>query len=92
MKFQVSKIFILGFLKAPFSGLILVDTTLLYLIKSLVVEVKEAGCENKTQTFVNTLRTGNLILSAFSWGLIGLIVDLGSGASYKPEHKKKHCC
>ncbi len=56
--------------------------------KSLVVEIKEDGCETKTQTFGNTLRTGNLILSAFSWGLIGLIVDLASGASYKPEHKK----
>lgn len=54
--------------------------------KPLVVEVKEEGCENVTKTFDKTFRTGSLILSALSWGLIGIGVDLGTGASYKPDH------
>lgn len=53
----------------------------------LVVEVKEEGCPTKTQTFDKSFRTGNFILSVFSWGLIGLAVDLGTGASYKPAHR-----
>jgi hypothetical protein len=54
----------------------------------LVIEVKQEGCETKTQTFEKSFRTGNFILSVFSFGLIGLVVDLGTGASYKPNHKK----
>jgi hypothetical protein len=54
----------------------------------LVIEVKQEGCETKAQTFEKTFRTGNFILSVFSFGLIGLVVDLGTGASYKPNHKK----
>jgi len=52
----------------------------------LNVEVKENGCESKTQTFDKTFRTGNFILSAISWGIIGIGVDLGTGAAYKPAH------
>lgn len=55
--------------------------------QELTVELKEAGCETKTQTFAKAFRTGNFILSVVSWGLIGLGVDLGTGASYKPDHK-----
>lgn len=55
--------------------------------KPLNVEVKETGCETKTQTFNRKFRTGNFILSVLSFGLIGLAVDLGTGASYKPNHK-----
>jgi hypothetical protein len=55
--------------------------------KELTVELKEAGCETKSQTFGKAFRTGNFILSVVSWGLIGLGVDLGTGASYKPDHK-----
>jgi hypothetical protein len=54
--------------------------------KPLVVEIKEEGCASKTQTFDKTFRAGNFILSAISWGLIGIGVDLGTGASYKPDH------
>lgn len=54
--------------------------------KPLVVEVKEEGCDSKTQTFDKTFRVGNFILTAISWGLIGIGVDLGTGASYKPDH------
>lgn len=55
--------------------------------KALNVEMKEDGCDTKTQTFNNAFRTGNFILSVISWGLIGIGVDLGTGASYKPDHK-----
>lgn len=54
--------------------------------KPLVVEVKQEGCPTKTQTFDKSFRTGNFILSALSWGIIGIGVDLGTGASYKPAH------
>lgn len=63
-------------------------TALFYRDQPLVIEVKQEGCETKTQTFEKTFRTGNFILSVFSFGLIGLAVDLGTGASYKPNHKK----
>jgi hypothetical protein len=55
--------------------------------KPLTVELKQDGCENETQTFDNTFRTGNFILSLVSWGLVGIAIDLGTGASYKPDHK-----
>lgn len=53
----------------------------------LRVELKEEGCETKSVTFDKKFRTGNFILSILSFGLIGLAVDLGTGASYKPDHK-----
>ena len=55
--------------------------------RPLAVELKQEGCEPKTQTFDNTFRTGNFILSLLSWGLVGIAIDLGTGASYKPDHK-----
>lgn len=55
--------------------------------KALNIEMKEDCCATKTQTFNNAFRTGNFILSLISWGLIGIGVDLGTGASYKPDHK-----
>jgi hypothetical protein len=56
--------------------------------KSLTVELREDGYANTTQTFENRFRTGNFILSVVSWGLIGIVVDMGTGAAYKPDHKK----
>jgi len=55
--------------------------------KALNVEVKEQGCETKTQVFNKRFRTGNFILSVLSFGLVGLITDLATGAAYKPNHK-----
>ncbi len=55
--------------------------------RPLVVEVKEEGCETKTQTFNKAFRTGNFILSVVSWGILGIGVDLGTGAAYKPDHR-----
>ncbi len=54
--------------------------------RPLKVELKQDGCEPKAQTFENTFRTGNFILSLVSWGLVGIVIDLGTGASYKPDH------
>ena len=51
------------------------------------VEIKEDGCESVTKNFDNAFRTGNFILSVISWGIIGIGVDLGTGASYKPDHR-----
>jgi hypothetical protein len=54
--------------------------------RPLVVTVEQEGCEKNTQTFDKAFRTGNFILSAVSWGIIGIGVDLGTGAAYKPDH------
>jgi len=54
--------------------------------KALQVELKQDGCATKTQNFDRKFRTGNFILSVISWGIIGIAVDLGTGASYKPDH------
>ncbi len=51
------------------------------------VTLKQEGCESKTVTYNKTFRTGNFILSLFTWGLVGAAIDLGSGASYKPDIK-----
>lgn len=55
--------------------------------RPLTVELRQEGCETKTQTFNNTFRAGNFVLSLFAWGLVGVIIDLGTGASYKPDHR-----
>jgi hypothetical protein len=55
--------------------------------RPLTVELRQEGCEAVTQTFDYRFRTGNFILSAVSWGLVGIIVDAGTGASFKPDHK-----
>lgn len=52
--------------------------------KSLTVELKQEGCQSNIQTFDNTFRTGNFILSALT--VVGIAVDLGTGASFKPDH------
>ena len=55
--------------------------------EDLVVELREEGCQPTTQIFGNKFRTGNFILSLLTFGLVGIAVDLGTGASYKPDHK-----
>ncbi|MFN8275287.1 MAG: hypothetical protein U0X58_10470 [Flavobacteriaceae bacterium] len=62
-------------------------TTMYSRNRQLTVELREEGCETTTQTFDKRFRTGNFILSLVSWGIIGIGVDLGTGASYKPDHK-----
>jgi hypothetical protein len=52
----------------------------------LTLTVKQEGCESKTITYNKSFRTGNFILSLVMWGLVGVAVDLGTGASYKPDH------
>lgn len=55
--------------------------------KPLIVELKQEGCEPKTETFYNTFRTGSFIMTFLTWGLLGALVDVATGASYKPDHK-----
>lgn len=62
-------------------------TKLLKRNKDLQVQIKEDGCEPVTKNFDNRFRTGNFILSVISWGLLGIAVDLGTGSSYKPDHR-----
>jgi len=58
-----------------------------YRNRPLEVEIRQEGCEDYKKTYHKTFRTGNFILSTISWGIIGIGVDLGTGASYKPDPK-----
>lgn len=55
--------------------------------KILTVELRQEGCNPKIQSFDHVFRTGNFILSIISWGIAGILVDLTSGSSFKPDHK-----
>lgn len=55
--------------------------------QQLIVELRQEGCESHIRTFNKSFRTGNFILSFVMWGLIGVAVDLASGAAYKPDSK-----
>ncbi|MBK9637848.1 MAG: hypothetical protein IPO63_08515 [Bacteroidetes bacterium] len=55
--------------------------------KTLTVELKQEGCPPKTQTFEPVFRTGNFILTIGSWALLGIVVDLVTGSSFKPDHR-----
>ncbi len=48
------------------------------------VEITQDGCEPIKRTYFNEFRTGNFILSVLSWGVVGIAVDLGTGASFRP--------
>ncbi len=59
--------------------------------KPFVVEIKQAGCDPKTQIFGNTFRTGTFLLNLL-WIAppaiaVAMLVDLTTGACYKPDHK-----
>lgn len=54
--------------------------------RPLTVELKQDGCEPKSETFDNKFRFGNFILSFVFWHIPGIIIDLASGACYKPDH------
>ena len=58
-----------------------------YRNRPLEVKIKEDGCEEYKKTYHEVFRTGNFILSAFTWGLLGIGIDLGTGASFKPDHR-----
>ncbi|MEE6185641.1 hypothetical protein [Niabella digestorum] len=54
--------------------------------RQLIVEVRQEGCEKRTQTFDKTFRAGNFILSFLCWGILGIGLDFGTGAAFKPAH------
>jgi len=55
--------------------------------KELAVTLKQEGCPDQTIVHNKSFRTGIFILSALTTGLIGVIIDTATGASYKPDHK-----
>ncbi len=60
---------------------------LFYRNQPLTVTIKDEGCKDEQRSFQSAFRTGNFVLSLVSWGLVGIIIDLGTGASYKPDHR-----
>ncbi|MFI2742720.1 hypothetical protein ACG2LH_08275 [Zhouia sp. PK063] len=53
----------------------------------LHVKLEQNNCQSTERTYYPAFRTGNFIWSVLSWGILGLGVDLGTGASYKPDHR-----
>lgn len=53
----------------------------------LVVNVTAPDCLPQTWYFNPKIRTGNLVLSFFGFGMAGVIVDLVTGACYQPNFK-----
>lgn len=55
--------------------------------KDLVVEVRAEGCPNQTITYDKAFRTGIFILSGLTTGILGVIIDVSTGAVHKLDHK-----
>lgn len=55
--------------------------------RTLLVEVQEPGCEKQVMVYDYRFRTGNFVLSALTWGLAGVIIDLATGACFEPLHR-----
>lgn len=52
----------------------------------LVVNVTSPDCTPQTWFFNPKVRTGNLVLSFVGFGMVGVLVDLVTGACYQPNH------
>ena len=55
--------------------------------RPLKVELKENAEITFDKSYDYTFRTGNFVVSVLMFGILGLGIDLGTGASYKPDHK-----
>lgn len=55
--------------------------------RPLKVQLQQEGCEPQQVVFPNRVRTANFLLSFLTWSVLGAVVDVVSGASYKPDHK-----
>jgi len=56
--------------------------------RPLQITLKQEGCEPNFVTFGKRLRTASFILSAvMTWGVYGPILDVVTGASFKPDHR-----
>lgn len=53
----------------------------------LNIELRQEGCDPQVKNYYPAFRTGNFILSLLSFGLVGIGVDIGTGAVYKPDHR-----
>lgn len=60
-----------------------------YRNRPLEVKIKDEGCEDYTKKYEKVFRGGNFALSVITWGLLGIAVDLGTGAAYKPDHRNE---
>lgn len=54
--------------------------------QNLQIRLEQKGCPTQTKTYYKAFRGGNFVLSVFTWGIIGALVDVGTGASFKPDH------
>lgn len=53
----------------------------------IVVQVVEEDCKPQTWYFNPKAQTGTLVLSALGFGMVGLVVDLATGACYQPNFR-----
>jgi len=60
---------------------------LYYRNRPLRVELREEGCEPRKKTYDKVARAGSIVATVLLAGIIGLGVDFGTGAAYKPDHK-----
>ena len=51
---------------------------------NLNIEVQKDGCEDLNMTYPNQLRA-TFALNFISWGLVGIIIDFATGATYRPD-------
>lgn len=51
---------------------------------NLNLELRKDGCEDVHLTYPNKVRA-TFALNLLSWGLVGIIVDFATGATYKPD-------
>jgi hypothetical protein len=57
--------------------------------QNLQIRLEEEGCPTQTKTYYKTFRGGNFVLTVLSWGVIGALVDVATGASFKPDHRNQ---
>jgi len=55
--------------------------------KTFIIELRQEGCKPVKQIFDKTHRVGILMMNIFSFGVIGYLCDLSTGAAFKPDHK-----
>ena len=53
----------------------------------IMINVIEEDCKPQTWYFNPKAKTGTLILSTLGFGMLGLVIDLATGACYQPDYK-----
>ena len=75
-----AEIYINGFKEGKGNTTVLVPRN-----QNLEVNLKKEGYEDVRRVYPNKLRGGTLVLTIISWFIVGLAVDFGTGAIYKPD-------